>query len=89
MNCSPRQQGVSQVTLFDDQVSNFTRIADVSRWSPSAGTYFEGNNFYVYIRGTDDPQGAWWNSPDSPEVQDAAGVLVNSHFDSYVPGLLL
>lgn len=74
------------VTLFDDNLSNFTRTQEAPVWVQTAGTYFEGNNFYVYIRGTEDPAGAWWEDvPSAQAVQDAAGVLVNCHFDSYVP----
>ncbi|KAG8424317.1 hypothetical protein J3458_001120 [Metarhizium acridum] len=45
--------------------------------------YFEGNNYYIYIRGKNDPNGNWWLSEESPVSSDATGgVLVNCHFDS-------
>ncbi|EFY87598.1 hypothetical protein MAC_06310 [Metarhizium acridum CQMa 102] len=45
--------------------------------------YFEGNNYYIYIRGKNDPKGNWWLSEESPVSSDATGgVLVNCHFDS-------
>jgi hypothetical protein len=73
------------VTLFDDQVSNFTRTRDDPKFVRTSGTYFEGNNFYVYIRGTEDPDGPWWATESGPEkLRRAGGVLVNCHFDSYV-----
>lgn len=66
-------------TLFDDRISNVTyatRDNDV-------GQYFEGNNFYVYIHGSDDPEGDWWSSENFRRTaQRGAGVLVNCHFDS-------
>ena len=50
----------------------------------SIGSYFEGTNVIVYIRGTDDPDGEWWKA--DIETQKKAigrgGVLVNSHYDS-------
>ncbi|KAF4121923.1 Peptidase family M28 [Geosmithia morbida] len=81
-----RSSDSSLITLFDDQVSNFTRLSELSRWTPVGGTYFEGNNFYVYIRGTEDPDGDWWNDVSSVAVHGAAGVLVNCHFDSVSTG---
>lgn len=70
------------VTLFDDNTSNFTRIQDSSRYS-SGGTYFEGNNFYIYIRGVEDAKGDWWKKDSSyRKLHGEGGVLVNCHFDS-------
>lgn len=71
------------VTIFDDQVSNFTRVQEYSRWVKTDGTYFEGNNYYVYIRGLEDPEGDWWTSETGSErLRRTGGVLVNCHFDS-------
>lgn len=70
------------VTLFDDTTSNFTRIKGSSRWS-TGGTYFEGNNFYIYIRGTEDAKGDWWKKDSTyRKLHGEGGVLVNCHFDS-------
>ena len=70
------------VTIFDDQVSNFTRTDKRNRWGPT-GTYFEANNFYVYIRGKEDPAGDWWASESGyDKLRKTGGVLVNCHFDS-------
>lgn len=47
------------------------------------GYYFEGDNFYVYIHGQDDPDDGWWNSQDGVvDYSQTGGVLVNCHFDS-------
>lgn len=74
------------VTLFDDNTSNFTRIQSASRWS-TGGTYFEGNNFYIYIRGTEDAKGDWWREGSSyRKLHREGGVLVNCHFDSVSTG---
>jgi hypothetical protein len=77
-------------TLFDDETSNVTWTYDTSRRigtkiGPShyAGTYFEGNNFYVYIHGSEDPEGEWWKTDsDYKKAHSKGGVLVNCHFDS-------
>jgi hypothetical protein len=78
------------VTVFDDRISNVTwsynsehrtgaNIADQD-WT---GQYFEGNNFYVYIHGKDDPPGDWWLSDSRVDkLRGKGGVMVNCHFDS-------
>lgn len=78
------------VTLFDDQISNVTWTYDTtgalsSSIGPSvwSGQYFEGNNFYVYIHGKEDPEGDWWLSESEyKQAHGKGGVLVNCHFDS-------
>lgn len=73
-----------QATVFNDIMSNIT-FNETSK-PPS---YFEGNNVMVYIRGLDDDEGDWWKQPYA-EIEYRAkafgkgGVLVNSHYDSYV-----
>lgn len=65
------------VTIFDDLTSNVTKI------TRRGASYFEGSNFYVYIRGTEDPSGDWWNiESDHKKTHRTGGVLVNCHFDS-------
>ncbi|GAM84769.1 hypothetical protein ANO11243_027700 [Dothideomycetidae sp. 11243] len=64
--------------LLDDRASNIT-FPDARPYV----NYFEGDNLMVYIRGTADPEGAFWNRRDSP---DAHLVLVNSHYDSVSTG---
>lgn len=83
-----RQPGA---TVFDDRISNVTYAAQplfngsFVAASPVVGQYFEGNNFYVYVHGKDDPEGHWWQSETRGQAaQPGAGVLVNCHFDSYV-----
>ncbi|GAO16622.1 hypothetical protein UVI_02012440 [Ustilaginoidea virens] len=75
-----RPQGA---TLFDDVISNVTYATRGS----AVGQYFEGNNFYVYVHGSDDPAGDWWRSEDARRAaRGGAGVLVNCHFDSVSTG---
>lgn len=58
----------SAVTVFDDLVSNVTCSALGSLGAPGSArkpgqsVYFEGTNIMVYIRGTEDEDGPWWNS---------------------------
>ncbi|CAM1502701.1 Fc.00g074770.m01.CDS01 [Cosmosporella sp. VM-42] len=82
------------VTLFDDQISNVTWTYDTTRRlganigkSAWAGQYFEGNNYYIYIHGKDDPPGDWWQSESRyKKFRGKGGVLVNCHFDSVSTG---
>lgn len=78
------------VTLFDDQIANVTfstdRI-DLGVGAGSSGTmgvHYQGNNFYIYIRGKEDPEGSWWLEPEATQLtrEHGGGVLVNCHFDS-------
>ncbi|PHH63193.1 hypothetical protein CDD81_6244 [Ophiocordyceps australis] len=71
--------------IFDDRTSNVTfTLPAAAGWM---GQYFEGSNFYVYIRGTDDAQGKWWLSENGlRSSRGAGGVLVNCHFDSVSTG---
>ena len=79
-----------KVTLFDDQTSNITWITNSKQKAGSnigviteRGQYFEGNNFYIYIHGKDDPEGEWWNTDSEyKKSHSKGGVLVNCHFDS-------
>jgi hypothetical protein len=82
------------ITVFDDTTSNVTWSTDLSRVSgtgihplQSMGQYFEGNNFYIYIHGKEDPAGEWWTSEsDYAKARGKGGVLVNCHFDSVATG---
>ncbi|OAA51924.1 Peptidase family M28 family [Metarhizium rileyi] len=72
-------------TLFDDHISNVTMTNPQP--SNTMGRYFEGNNFYVYIHGSEDPEGDWWTSDSLQRIaRSGAGVLVNCHFDSVSTG---
>ncbi|KAG6040582.1 hypothetical protein E4U41_000090 [Claviceps citrina] len=77
---STRVQGA---TIFNDLISNVTYAERAS----GVGQYFEGNNFYVYVHGSEDPEGDWWLS-ERPQrvIYRGAGVLVNCHFDSVSTG---
>ncbi|KAI5468044.1 hypothetical protein BGZ63DRAFT_478631 [Mariannaea sp. PMI_226] len=93
---SPRSVSDSDIVLFDDQISNATWASFREVVIPDGdnswqyhkfrtGTYFEGNNFYVYIRGQDDPKGDWWHT-SSYDFKGEGGVLVNCHIDSVSTG---
>ncbi|KAG5984064.1 hypothetical protein E4U55_006199 [Claviceps digitariae] len=70
-------------TIFNDLISNVTYAERGS----TVGQYFEGNNFYVYIHGSEDPEGDWWLSGKPQRIlHRGAGVLVNCHFDSVSTG---
>lgn len=79
-------------TLFDDRTSNVSWTYNTARRMGSniskgtwLGQYFEGNNYYVYIHGKDDPEGEWWRDESKyKKFRGQGGVLVNCHFDSYV-----
>ncbi|KAL6900467.1 hypothetical protein GGI43DRAFT_405491 [Trichoderma evansii] len=80
-------------TIFDDKISNVTWTVDSLLQSAKSGPqtwqgyYFEGDNFYVYIRGQDDPDDDWWNSQNGVvDYSQTGGVLVNCHFDSVSTG---
>jgi hypothetical protein len=81
-----RTKQAPSATIFDDRISNVTWTIDSLLQSAKSGPqtwqgyYFEGDNFYVYIRGQEDPDGDWWNSP--VDYKQTGGVLVNCHFDS-------
>lgn len=81
------------MSLFDDLVSNVTWTYDTTNALSAsigpamwAGQYFEANNYYVYVRGKQDPEGDWWSSESQyKKAHGEGGVLVNCHFDSWVP----
>lgn len=68
-------------------MSNVTMSFGGSPGSPvvsSVAAYFEGTNILVYIRGTLDEEGEWWNKRGSRWKLPigGGGVLVNAHYDS-------
>lgn len=73
-----------EVTIFDDLVSNLTFAGNYDG-SSSMGVYFEGTNILVYVRGTDDEPGPWWEKPNNHALS-SSGVLVNAHYDSVSTG---
>lgn len=78
------------VTVFSDMLSNYTNNAPLSTIAGKPlgiSTYFEGSNIVVYIRGTEDEEGEWWDSNHpSNETHGKGGVMVNAHFDSVSTG---
>lgn len=76
------EEGRPEVTVFDDLLSNLT-FAGSFDGSTSVGVYFEGTNILVYVRGTDDEAGRWWENANTPS---SGGVLVNAHYDSVSTG---
>ena len=78
----------SNVVIVDDLVSNVTVTDSYPASEIGFGTYFEGTNVIVYIRGKDDPQGPWWESGKvhADKVIGKGGVLVNAHYDSVSTG---
>ncbi|KAK2882570.1 hypothetical protein FQN49_000218 [Arthroderma sp. PD_2] len=74
-----------KVFVFDDNQTNLTFSSSGVAATAITGVYFEGTNIVVYIRGTEDGQEEWWNSPDG-EPPGKGGVLVNAHYDSVSTG---
>lgn len=72
------------VFLFDDLISNLTFAGDTLS-AASIGVYFEGTNILVYIRGSEDDQDEWWDTPHGTP-SGRGGVLVNAHYDSVSTG---
>lgn len=74
------------VTVFNDLMSNVTMSFSGQPGSPasSVAAYFEGTNVLVYIRGSEDEEGEWWNKKSSRRKLPigGGGVLVNAHYDS-------
>ncbi|KAF6802619.1 peptidase family m28 family [Colletotrichum sojae] len=80
------------VTIFDDTISNVTYVntggnlgTNLGAVAPGQGTYFEGTNKLVYVRGEEDEDGEWWKNGDGRSV-GKGGVLVNAHYDSVSSG---
>ncbi|TDZ54632.1 Vacuolar membrane protease [Colletotrichum trifolii] len=80
------------VTVFDDIISNVTYVntggnlgTNLGPVGPGQGTYFEGTNKLVYIRGEEDEDGEWWKNRDGRTI-GKGGVLVNAHYDSVSTG---
>jgi hypothetical protein len=84
-------EGKKGGTIFNDLTANYTSTAltsiGVSGKRRGISTYFEGNNIIVYIRGTEDEEGEWWNSvSQNKKLHGKGGVMVNAHFDSVSTG---
>jgi hypothetical protein len=79
------------VTIFNDLVSNvtFSSLGNIGAAGqgrlPGQSIYFESTNVMVYIRGTEDEEGDWWNAEGLDlKVHGKGGVLVNAHYDRQV-----
>ncbi|KAI0376226.1 peptidase family M28 family [Hypomontagnella monticulosa] len=78
----------SSVVVLADNNSNITTGNAVFGAAIPTGTYFEGTNIIVYIRGKDDPHGPWWEDGRvySDKIIGKGGVLMNAHYDSVSSG---
>ncbi|KAJ2892167.1 hypothetical protein MKZ38_010175 [Zalerion maritima] len=85
----------ADVVVFDDLVANFTSTISYGilgkrpgeKAPPGMGTYFEGTNIYVYIRGKQDKDGDWWTQDvEHADKLSGGGVLINAHYDSVSTG---
>lgn len=94
-----RSESNPNVVVFNDMSSNYSGAMPAGRLGTNApgksvagqASYFEGTNILVYIRGTDDDQGKWWErgSGDEGSTPSKGGTLVNAHYDSYVPNFII
>ncbi|KAM5495511.1 hypothetical protein McaMca56_005414 [Microsporum canis] len=73
------------IFIFDDNQTNLTFSSVGVAAKSITGVYFESKNILVYIRGAEDDQEEWWESPDG-EPSGKGGVLVNAHYDSVSTG---
>lgn len=62
-------------------------VTYANKWLASSPTvrYTENENVVVYIRGTEDEEGTWWEDTAKP-YDGQGGVLVNAHYDSVSTG---
>lgn len=72
--------------VFDDDNANLTFSSPGSTSAASGvSVYFEGTNIVLYVRGTDDEETKWWETPKG-KPESRRGVLVNAHYDSVSTG---
>ena len=69
----------ASVVIFNDLSSNISSSSSLFN-DGDLGTYFEGTNIIVYIRGSHDGTNDWKSS------KSRGGVLVNAHYDSVSTG---
>ena len=70
------------VVIFNDLSSNLS-FSSPTFGVTGIGTYFEGTNIIVYLRGSEDSDSDW-HSPSRGHSH--GGVLVNAHYDSVSTG---
>ncbi|KAH9909581.1 peptidase family M28 family [Xylariomycetidae sp. FL2044] len=82
------QANDTSMVVFEDMVSNITATGSFYTANSPTGTYFEGTNIMVYIRGKADPSGSWWDDDKykREKVIGKGGVLINAHYDSVSTG---
>lgn len=71
------------VYIFDDNIANLTYPGSLLG-DTRVAVYFEGTNIIVYVRGEEDDQDNWWETPGREPA--GKGVLVNAHYDSVSTG---
>jgi Peptidase family M28 len=74
--------GDAPAVVFNDITSNLSFSSSDS----ALGIAFTGTNIMVYIRGSEDEPGVWWNGATQDKPRKKGGVLVNAHFDSVPSG---
>ncbi len=69
--------------MFDDSLANAT-FASLLLDIGGQAAYFEGTNIYVYIKGEEDGEIAWWdtNTVGAAKYGGKGLTLVNAHYDS-------
>lgn len=83
-------QEETPAVVFSDVISNVTFSTEGRKGNSDSNreaglsVYFEGTNIIVYIRGSDDESGDWWNT--NKRSRGKGGVLVNAHYDSVSTG---
>lgn len=67
--------------LFDDNTSNLTFYSAKKYRPEPISAYFEAKNVIVYIRGTNDDQSNWWETPSATPSHNHS-VLIDAHYDT-------
>lgn len=77
-----KKQEDTAVKIYNDLESS---LLFSSKDSPIT-VAFNGENIIVYIRGSDDEEGLWWEDAHEKDTFHKYGVLINAHFDSVPSG---
>ena len=80
-NASAAADGQSRAYIFDDSKTNLMYSSNDSAISIA----FTGTNIMVYIRGTQDQEGPWWEDIEGLDHKKY-GTMVNAHYDSVASG---